>query len=138
MKIKTLKHLASIPFIWLPLVSTVLSHLLVGMYQFICFPFYGLEKVKLRNYVSFDREKLSYLSFIDKINCAYCSYSNGVFGWMAEIGHRTEFYWCGVKHENQPDNPAFAYQEKFAAYGSEEDYERVCRLNGRTHAQQID
>src|SRR5688572_15718987 len=130
---KKFRHIISIPFIWLPLVSTALAHLLVGMYQFVCFPLYGLEKVKLRDYVNFDREKLEYLGMINKLNCAYCSYSNGVFGWITEIGHRTEYYWCGVKHADQPNNPAYAYQEKFAKYGSKEEYERVCRLSGRYH-----
>ncbi len=85
-------------------------------------------------YINFDREKLKYLSIIDKINCAYCSYTNGVFGYISEIGRRTEYYWCGIKHQNQPDNPAFNYQEKFACYGDEKDYERVQLDSGRRPA----
>ena len=108
-------------------------HAVVMIYQAICFPLYGLAKVKLRQFVSFDREKLNYLSLIDKVNCAYCSYANGVYSYVSEIGHRTEYYWCGVKHRNQPDNPAFTYQAKFADYGSKEEYEKVCRLSGRWH-----
>lgn len=128
---KTIKHILSIPFIWLPLVSTLLTNLLIGLYQAVCFRLYGIERVKLRDYLNFDREKLKYLSVFDKINCAYCSYSNAVFSWTAEIGQRTEYYWCGIKHKNQPDNPAFAYQEKFACYGDAADYERVKLDSGR-------
>jgi hypothetical protein len=36
-----------------------------------------------------------------------------------------------VKYRNQPDNPAFAYQEKFAAYGDKAAYDRVLVDSGR-------
>src|SRR6185437_2256133 len=110
-------HLLSIPFIWGMIIPIVFIHLSMFIYQAITFRLYGIKRIKLRSYISFDREKLSYLSFVDKLNCAYCSYANGVFAYVTEIGHRTEYYWCGIKHKNQPDNPAFAYQEKFAKYG---------------------
>jgi hypothetical protein len=128
---KNLLHIASIPFIWGMLIPSVFLHLSIYIYQAVCFPLYGVERVKLRSYINFDREKLSYLSLIDKINCAYCSYVNGLFGYACEIGHRTEYYWCGVKHRNQPANPAFAYQEKFAAYGDKAAYEQVLVDSGR-------
>lgn len=131
---KWLRHVASIPFIWLPCVPTMIMHLSVAIYQNIAFPLYGIETVRYLDYVSFDREKLGYLSFLDKINCAYCTYANGVYSYVQEVGRRTEFYWCGVKHRNQPGNPAFAYQAKFAKYGDVEDYNRVLTESGRRGA----
>jgi hypothetical protein len=128
---KRLRHNFSIPFIWLPVIPAALLHLAVFIYQAVDFRLYGIERVRLRDYVSFDREKLSYLSTLDKINCAYCSYMNGLFAYVSEIGHRTEYYWCGVKHHNQPSNPAFAYQEKFADYGSKKEYDKVLKASGR-------
>jgi len=128
---KFFRHLISTPFIWAMLVPSVFLHLGLFIYQAVSFRLYGIARVQLRSYINFDREKLSYLTNFDKMNCAYCSYVNGVFAYASEIGHRTEYYWCGVKHCNQPDNPAFAYQEKFAAYGSEEDYCRVLVESGR-------
>lgn len=121
----------SIPFIWGVLPAAVIMHVAVFIYQAICFRLYTIERVRLRDYICFDREKLSYLTTIDKLNCAYCSYVNGLFGYMSEIGHRTEYYWCGVKHQNQPANPAFAYQSKFADYGDKDDYEAVLVKSGR-------
>jgi len=50
--------------------------------------------------------------------------------YMTEVGQRTEYYWCGIKHKNQPDNPAFAYQEKFAKYGDEQEYKNVRKKSG--------
>lgn len=128
---KRLRHTLSIPFIWFPIIPAVTLHLAVFIYQAVDFRLYGIERVRLRDYICFDREKLSYLSTLDKINCAYCSYMNGFFAYISEIGHRTEYYWCGVKHRNQPINPAFAYQEKFATYGSKEEYDKVLRSSGR-------
>lgn len=128
---KQAKHIASIPFIWMLLVPGVLLHLFVLIFQSVCFRLYGIERVYLRSYVVFDREKLTYLNLLDKVNCAYCSYMNGMFAYVSEVGKRTEYYWCGVKHKNQPENPAFAYQDNFAAYGSKEEYDRVMSDSGR-------
>lgn len=36
------------------------------------------HKYKLRNFIGFDRYKLPQLSLIDKLNCLYCSYANGL------------------------------------------------------------
>ena len=128
---KALRHLVSVPFIWGMLIPVVITHAFVFVYQSVCFRLYGIERTRLRDFVSFDREKLTYLTSLDKLNCAYCSYANGVFMYSSEIGHRTEFYWCGVKHRNQPSNPAFAYQSKFAAYGSKKEYDEVVIKSGR-------
>lgn len=128
---KLLRHIVSFPFIWIMIIPAVFFHLGIFIYQAVCFRLYQIERTELREYINFDREKLSYLSLFDKINCAYCSYVNGLMAWVSEIGHRTEYYWCGVKHRNQPHNPVFAYQEKFAAYGSREEYEGVLVKSGR-------
>lgn len=131
MQNKTLRHIASIPFIWGMLPASIVLHLGLFIYQAVAFRLYGIDRVKLRSYVYFDRQKLSYLTNVDKLNCGYCSYVNGLFAYASEIGHRTEYYWCGVKHQNQPNNPAFAYQKKFAAYGDKEEYEKVLVASGR-------
>ena len=44
-----------------------------------------------------DRRGLAYLNTIEKLNCAYCSYVNGVIAYAREIGSRTEQYWCPIK-----------------------------------------
>lgn len=128
---KFFRHALSTPFIWGLLFPIALLHAAMFIYQSVAFRLYGIERVKLRKYVNFDREKLSYLSLFDKFNCAYCSYVNGFFTYISEIGSRTEYYWCGVKHENQSSNPIFAYQDKFAAYGSQEEYQKVLIASGR-------
>lgn len=128
---KLFRHLLSLPFIWSQILPVVIIHLALSIYQEVCFRLYGIERVQLRTYVNFDREKLSYLNFFDKLNCAYCTYANGVFAYVSEIGRRTEYYWCGIKHRNQPHNPAFFYQDKFATYGSKKEYDEVLIKSGR-------
>ncbi len=39
-----------------------------------------------------------YLNFIEKLNCQYCAYGNGVLAYVVEVAGRTEQYWCPVKH----------------------------------------
>lgn len=128
---KFFRHALSFPFIWMMILPSIPLHFFAFMYQAICFRLYGIERVRFRDYLNFDREKLEYLSLFDKINCGYCSYMNGMYTYVCEIARRTEYYWCGVKHKNQPDNPAFAYQEKFAPYGDKEAYEETLIASGR-------
>ncbi len=43
----------------------------ISLYQAVCFPIYGIPKVKRQDYIVFDRQYLQYLNLIEKINCAY-------------------------------------------------------------------
>jgi hypothetical protein len=38
---------------------------------------------------------------IQKIDCIYCSYFNGLMQYSVEIAWRTEKYWCPIKHANK-------------------------------------
>lgn len=51
-----LKHILSAPFIWLCIVPVVLMDITVSLYQAICFPLYGIPKVKRQDYIVFDRQ----------------------------------------------------------------------------------
>lgn len=80
---------------WIPF---LLMDLFVTVYQTICFPVYRIPKVKRSDYLVFDREDLPYLNLIEKFNCFYCSYGNGVAAYTREVASRTEQYWCPIKH----------------------------------------
>lgn len=86
------------PVIYSLIIPFVLLDLFITMYQAICFPIYGIEKVKRGDYFVFDRHHLAYLNAIEKLNCAYCSYGNGLMAYVREIAARTERYWCPIKH----------------------------------------
>jgi LSD1 subclass zinc finger protein len=45
-----------------------------------------------------DRRHLRYLNGMERFNCAYCEYVNGVIAYVQEIAGRTEQYWCPIKH----------------------------------------
>ncbi len=119
------KHWLSVPFIWFMMIPAIFLHICIELYHQISFRLYGIERVKLSDFINLDRDKLSYLSSLDKLNCAYCSYVNGIFGYASEISHRTEYYWCAIKHSNQPNNPVFEYQDKFAPYGDKTAFESI-------------
>ena len=70
----------------------------VSVYQALCFPVYRIPKVRRADYLVFDRTDLPYLNAIEKFNCFYCSYGNGMIAYAREIAARTEQYWCPIKH----------------------------------------
>jgi hypothetical protein len=86
------------PAIYALIIPVVLLDLFVALYQAVCFPVYGIPRVRRRDYLAFDREQLGYLNALEKLNCAYCAYANGVFAYVREVGSRTEQYWCPIKH----------------------------------------
>ncbi|OGG05883.1 hypothetical protein A2872_02690 [Candidatus Gottesmanbacteria bacterium RIFCSPHIGHO2_01_FULL_42_12] len=117
---KLASHLFTIPFIWLPLPFFIVTDIFLEMYHQICFPIYGLEKVKRDEYIQvIDRNKLKYLRLREKIGCMYCGYVNGLLLYQKEIASRTESYWCGVMHENKPGYKTDQYQvdKNFPEFG---------------------
>jgi hypothetical protein len=82
------------PVIYALIVPLVLLDLFVTIYQAVGFPVYGIPKARRRDYLVFDRHHLAYLNALEKLNCAYCSYANGLIAYVREIASRTEQYWC--------------------------------------------
>jgi len=80
------------PVIYSLIFPLVLLDIFVSIYQAVCFPAYGIEKVKRRDYMIFDRGHLAYLNPLEKLNCAYCSYANGLIAYVREVAGRTEDY----------------------------------------------
>lgn len=113
--------LLTAPVIYFLIVPFVLLDLFTTIYQHVCFPVYGIPRVKRTDYVIFDRRYLVYLNFIEKINCAYCSYANGVLAYVREIGSRTEQYWCPIRHARRllGAHPRYGH---FVAYGDAQGY----------------
>jgi hypothetical protein len=111
------------PVIYSVIVPLVLLDLFITVYQAICFPVYGIPKVRRRDYLVFDRHHLAYLNALEKLNCAYCSYANGLIAYVREIASRTEQYWCPVKHARRLIG-AHTYYAAFEDYGDAEGYRR--------------
>jgi hypothetical protein len=99
----------------------LLLDLSVSIYQFVCFPIYGIPKVRRKDYLVFDRGRLAYLNTIEKVGCIYCSYVNGLLGLVTEIAARTEQYFCPIKHAHPLARTNSRY-EKFLPYGDARAY----------------
>lgn len=79
--------------------------------------------MRRRDYLVFDRAHLAYLNLIEKINCAYCSYANGLAAYVKEVAGRTEQFWCPIKHARRMPQ-AHPYYGGFVDYGDAEGYRR--------------
>ncbi len=108
-------------FIYALIVPLVLLDLFLTVYQAVCFPAYGLKKVRRGDYLVLDRHHLAYLNVIEKFNCAYCSYANGLIAYAREIAGRTEQHWCPIKHARRVVGAHAAYA-RFEDYGDAEAY----------------
>jgi len=109
------------PVIYALLIPVVLLDLFVAVYQAVCFPVYGIPRVRRTDYLAFDREHLGYLNALEKLNCAYCAYANGVFAYVREVGSRTEQYWCPIKHARRVLGVHARYGS-FVDYGDDDAY----------------
>jgi hypothetical protein len=117
------EHLLSVPFIYALLVPFFLLDVSIRLYQAICFPLYGIPKVDRSKYIVYDRSELSYLNWIESLNCFYCTYANGLIGYVQEIAGRTEQYWCPIKHATRLLAQHSRYG-RFFEYGDAESYRR--------------
>jgi len=61
----------SAPMILFCLVPVLFMDVVAELYQFICFPVYGIPKVRRKDYVVMDRRRLAYLNPMEKWNCVY-------------------------------------------------------------------
>lgn len=118
-----LRNLASAPVIYAMIFPLLLLDACVSLYQFICFPLYCIPTVKRRDYMIFDRHNLAYLNLLEKLNCTYCSYGNGLLSYTKEIVARTEQYWCPIKHAQRLLQTHSRYS-RFVDFGDAEAYRR--------------
>lgn len=109
------------PLIYAGWIPFLLMDLFVSTYQAVCFPIYRIPKVRRRDYLVFDRADLPYLNAIEKLNCLYCSYGNGIAAYTRAVAARTEQYWCPIKHARRIREAHPRYPD-FFDYGDAEAY----------------
>lgn len=119
-----IKHIISIPFIYLPCIPLIVLDLCIELYHQVGFRLYGIPRIKRSNYIVFDRAQLSYVKGIDKLHCTYCAYANGFLEYAVAIAGATEAYWCGIKHNNFDGYVEPRHHKDFAQYGDEEDFKK--------------
>jgi len=110
----------TIPFIWAMIIPAIITDIFVTIYQAVCFPIYKIPKVKRSDYIIIDRYNLFYLDKVERLNCLYCEYFNGLVAYVREIAGRTEQFWCPIKH-SRPLKDAHSRYYKFFDFG---DYKR--------------
>jgi len=113
--------LLTTPLIWFCALPIVFLDVIITIYQTVCFPIYGIPKVRRADFILLDRHRLSYLNLIEKLNCHYCAYANGIFAYVTEVAARTEQYWCPIKHALRMKGIHSRYQY-FFDYGDAESY----------------
>ena len=105
----SLKYIFSMPFIYGMIIPGLIIHFCLEIYHQVCFRIYKIPLVSPKNYFIFDRKFLPYLNWLERFNCFYCSYYNGLSAYMQEIIGRTERYWCPIKHSRRMSNPHSHY-----------------------------
>jgi len=109
------------PIIYSLLIPFLLVDLWVSIYQAVCFRVYRIPQVRRGRFMNFDRTGLPYLNTLEKLNCAYCSYINGVVAYVCEVASRTEQYWCPIKHTRRVVGAHRRY-DGFENFGDGEGY----------------
>lgn len=103
-------HVVASPFIYAVVVPIALLDAMVSLYQAVCFRIWSIPQTARSQFLRFDRAKLAVLSPLQKLNCFYCSYANGVLAYATEVASKTEQYWCPIKHETEPSGVHKRYQ----------------------------
>ncbi len=130
----SLLYILTAPVIYAVIFPAIVLDLFVTVYQTINFRVYKIPLVKRSDYIVFDRQYIAYLNIIEKINCLYCSYFNGLMAYAGEVAARTEQFWCPIKHAKK-----IAYRhrnyDKFVPYGGAHYHQRLAEL--RKELQQV-
>lgn len=109
------------PVIYSGLVPLLLLDAFLFVYQLTCTRVYHIARVKRSDYLAWDRGDLAYLNALERLNCLYCGYANGLIGYAREIAARTEQYFCPIKHARRMRAEHDHYRT-FFEYGDAESY----------------
>lgn len=118
-----LAYILSAPVIYGMIIPLVMLDLSVTVYQHICFRIYGIPLVRRSDYLVIDRHHLGYLNVIEKLNCVYCGYGNGLIAYAREITARTEQFWCPIKHARRTLD-LHRRADRFFDYGDVSSYQQ--------------
>lgn len=111
------------PLLYSFFIPLILLDLWIWAYQGICFPVYQITKVERRRFVVLDRGKLGYLNGIERFNCNYCGYANGLVAYAREVASRTEQYFCPIKHARPVSGTPTRYRD-FLDFGDSGGYKK--------------
>ncbi len=125
-----LRNYIAAPFILSMIIPIIILDIFLEVYHNVAFRLYKLPLVKRSAHIRIDRQKLKYLSLLDKFSCTYCGYANGLLKYAVTIAGETENYWCGIKHDKKASNNIFiepTYHENFLEYGDKDAYLNITK-----------
>ncbi len=122
------RNVLSAPFIYAMVIPIALLDLSFSIYQAVCFRLYRIPRVRRSEFVVIDRHRLPYLNVVEKLNCAYCGYANGVLAYTTEIASRTEQYWCPIKHAKRAVGAHHRYARFLDQHASQRFHDTQARL----------
>lgn len=99
------------------IVPYVICDIWTNLYQIFYFKIMGIPTIDRREYFTLDRGKLSKLNVLQKTNCVYCGYINGLVAWQKAVANQTELYSCAIKHKEE-----IAGQEHHEEFFEYEEY----------------
>lgn len=117
------KSLLVAPMTYSLIAPLVILDAWLWLFQAVCFSVYGIGKVDRSRYILLDRGQLQYLNAIERLNCNYCGYANGVLAYAREVAARTEQYFCPIKHARRCASAHARYQ-KFLDFGDAGAYRK--------------
>jgi len=115
-------HLFSAPLVYAMVLPAIILDGMLFIYQQVIFRIYKFKFVKRSDYIVYDRQYLKYLNSLEKLNCMYCSYFNGLMHYASEIAFKSEHYFCPIKHAKKTAYESSAYAD-FLTYGDEKDFQ---------------
>lgn len=118
------REVLSIPFIYMMVVPALILDIFLFIYQQTALRLYKVPLVRRRDYIVYERKKLDYLNWIQKLNCLYCSRVNWLFSYAVEVAWRTEKYWCPIKYASRK-KWWHDWEEFFADYWDPEKFREV-------------
>ncbi|KYJ85885.1 hypothetical protein [Sulfurovum riftiae] len=114
-------QLLSAPIVYGMVLPALLLDLMLFVYTYVVGRVFKITFVQRKDYIVFDRQYLGYLNIVEKLNCLYCAYFNGLMQYSAAIAGRTELYFCPIKHAKKIAYD-HNYYDAFFAYGDGEKY----------------
>ena len=116
-------HLLVSPLVYIMVIPAIFFDVILFIYQQIIFRIFKFKFIQRSDYIRFDRQYLGYLNLIEKLNCMYCTYFNGLMQYASAIASRTELYFCPIKHAKKIAY-RHEYYKDFLQYGDEEEYQK--------------
>jgi len=116
-------QLLSAPIVYMMVLPAILLDIMLFIYTNVVSRVFKIKFRKRSDYIVFDRQYLGYLNVVEKFNCLYCAYFNGLMQYASAVAGRTELYFCPLKHAKKIAH-AHEFYSRFLPYGDGDEYQK--------------